>query len=252
MSKFASKVALVTGAASGIGRASALAFAREGAKVVVADVDVAGGEETVKWIAQRGGDALFCLADVTIADQVSALLKKTMEHYGRLDYAHNNVGILGAPAALAECGEEAWDRIVKVNLRSVWLCMKHEIPVMIEQGSGAIVNTASVAGLVGVRGLSPYTATKHAVVGLTKTAALDYVKRGIRVNAICPGLVRTPMVENYTQQNPVIEEQLLMFQPLGRMAAPDEIAAAVVWLCSDEASFVTGTAMTIDGAWTAQ
>ena len=252
MLKFSGKVALVTGAASGIGRASALAFARQGAKVVVADVKVGGGEETVKLVGQGGGDALFFCADVTIADQISALVKKTVEHYGRLDYAHNNVGMLGAPAALAECSEEAWDRIVNVNLRSVWLCMKHEIPVMIEQGSGAIVNTASVAGLVGVRGLSPYTATKHAVVGLTKTAALDYVKRGIRVNAICPGLVRTPMVENYTQQNPVIEEQLLMFQPLGRMAAPDEIAAAVVWLCSDEASFVTGTAMTIDGAWTAQ
>jgi len=252
MSKFDGKVALVTGAASGIGRASALAFARQGAKVVVADVDIAGGEETVKLVGQGGGDALFLLADVTTADQVSALVKETVEHYGWLDYAHNNAGMLGAPTALAELSEEAWDRIVNVNLRSVWLCMKYEIPEMIKRGCGAIVNTASVAGLVGVRGLSPYTATKHAVVGLTKTAALDYVKRGIRINAICPGLVRTPMVENYTQKNPAVEEQLLMFQPLGRMAAPEEVAAAVVWLCSDEASFVTGTAMTIDGAWTAQ
>jgi NAD(P)-dependent dehydrogenase (short-subunit alcohol dehydrogenase family) len=252
MSKFDGKVALVTGAASGIGRASALAFARQGAKVVVADVDIAGGEKSVELIGQSGGDALFFRADVTVGDQVSALVRKTVEHYGRLDCAHNNAGMLGAPAALAECSEEAWDRIVNLNLRSVWLCMKHEIPAMIERGGGAIVNTASVAGLVGVRGLSPYTATKHAVVGLSKTAALDYVKRGIRVNAICPGLVRTPMVENYMQKNPAVEEQLLMFQPLGRMAAPEEVAAAVVWLCSDEASFVTGTAMTMDGAWTAQ
>lgn len=252
MSKFDGKVALVTGAASGIGRASALAFARQGAKVVVADVDIAGGEKSVELIGQSGGDALFFRADVTVGDQVSALVRKTVEHYGRLDCAHNNAGMLGAPAALAECSEEDWDRIVNLNLRSVWLCMKHEILAMIERGGGAIVNTASVAGLVGVRGLSPYTATKHAVVGLSKTAALDYVKRGIRVNAICPGLVRTPMVENYMQKNPAVEEQLLMFQPLGRMAAPEEVAAAVVWLCSDEASFVTGTAMTIDGAWTAQ
>ena len=252
MLKFAGKVALVTGAASGIGRASALAFAREGAKVVVADVDVAGGEETVKLIRQGDGEALFFRTDVTTADQVSSLVKKTVAHYGRLDCAHNNAGVLGVPAALAECTEEAWDRIVNVNLRSVWLCMKHEIPAMIERGGGAIVNTASVAGLVGVRGLSPYAATKHGVVGLTKTAALDYVKRGIRVNAICPGLVRTPLVENYTQKNSAVEEQLLMFQPAGRLAAPEEVASAVIWLCSDEASFVTGTAMTIDGAWTAQ
>jgi NAD(P)-dependent dehydrogenase (short-subunit alcohol dehydrogenase family) len=251
MSKFDGKVALVTGAASGIGRASALAFARQGAKVVVADVDIAGGEKSVELIGQSGGDALFFRADVTVGDQVSALVRKTVEHYGRLDCAHNNAGMLGAPAALAECSEEDWDRIVNLNLRSVWLCMKHEILAMIERGGGAIVNTASVAGLVGVRGLSPYTATKHAVVGLSKTAALDYVKRGIRVNAICPGLVRTPMVENYMQKNPAVEEQLLMFQPLGRMAAPEEVAAAVVWLCSDEASFVTGAVLPVDGGYLA-
>ncbi len=252
MTDFTGKVALVTGAASGIGRASALAFARRGATVVAADVDVAGGEQTAELARESGGDALFIPTDVTAADQVCALIEKTVEHYGRLDCAHNNAGLLGTPMDLAQCSEAVWDRIVSVNLRGVWLCMKHEIPPMLQRGGGAIVNTASVAGLVGVRGFSPYAATKHAVVGLTKTAALDYARRGIRVNAVCPGLVRTPMVENYTQKNPEVEAQLLLFQPLGRMGTPDEVAAAVVWLCSDEAAFVTGSAMTLDGAWTAQ
>ena len=248
----AGKVALVTGAGSGIGRASALTFAREGAKVVVADVVVEGGEETVGMIKTAGGEALFVKADVSQAVEVEALINKTLATYGRLDCAHNNAGIEGAVATTAECTEENWDRIIAINLKGVWLCMKYEIPQMLKQGGGAIVNTASGAGLVGIPRAGAYVASKHGVVGLTKTAALEYAKAGIRVNAVCPGVIDTPMVQRITSRRPHLVERMAAGEPVGRMGKPQEIAEAVVWLCSEAASFVTGHAMAVDGGYIAQ
>ena len=246
------KVALVTGGSSGIGRASALAFAREGAKVVVADAVVEGGEETVGMIKKAGGEAIFIKADVSKAAEVEALINKAVETYGRLDCAFNNAGIEGEMAQTAECSEENWDRTLSINLKGVWLCMKYEIPQMLKQGGGAIVNTASVMGLVGLVGSPAYVASKHGVVGVTKTAALEYAKAGIRVNAVCPGAIRTPMVERALSARPQLAETITAMEPVGRMGKPEEIAEAVVWLCSDGASFVTGLAMAVDGGWVAQ
>jgi NAD(P)-dependent dehydrogenase (short-subunit alcohol dehydrogenase family) len=246
------KVALVTGGGSGIGRATALAFAREGAKVVVADIVVAGGEETVRMIKAAGGEALFVKADVAKAAEVEAMIKKAVETYGRVDCAFNNAGIEGAVAPTHECTEENWDRVVAIDLKGVWLCMKYEIPQMLKQGGGAIVNTASVAGLVGFQGAPAYVASKHGVNGLTKTAALEYAKSGIRVNAVCPGVIHTPMVERAFSANPQMAESVAAIEPVGRMGKPEEIAEAVVWLCSDAASFVTGLPMAVDGGLVAQ
>jgi NAD(P)-dependent dehydrogenase (short-subunit alcohol dehydrogenase family) len=244
---FEGKVALVTGAASGIGRASARAFARAGARVVVADVDETGGHETVRLIADGDGEAIFVRTDVAQADEVAALVAATVDAYGRLDCAHNNAGIGGAVADLADCPEADWHRVLAVNLTGVWLCLKHELRVMAEQGGGAIVNTASVAGLKGAAGASAYVASKHGVVGLTKTAALEYAKRGIRVNAICPGWIRTPMVEGDFAAHPELETHAAGRAPMGRLGTPEEVAAAVVWLCSEAASFVTGAVLVADG-----
>ena len=246
------KVAMLTGAGSGIGRATALAFAREGAKVVVADIVVAGGEETVRMIKAAGGEAIFVKTDVTKAAEVEALVKKTVETYGRVDCAFNNAGIEGEMALTADCTEENWDRVVNIDLKGVWLCMKYEIPQMLKQGGGAIVNTASVAGLVGFQGIPAYVASKHGVNGLTKTAALEYAKSGIRVNAVCPGVIHTPMVERFFSANPQASEAMSALEPVGRLGKPEEIAEAVLWLCSDAASFVTGLPMAVDGALTAQ
>ncbi len=247
------KVALVTGASSGIGRASAMAFAREGAKVVAADVVVDGGEETVRIIQDSGGEAIFVRTDVAAANQVEALVNTAVETYGRLDCAHNNAGIEGAVAQTHEYLEDAWDAVMGINLKGVWLCMRYEIPQMLRQGGGTIVNTASVAGLVGIRRQPAYVASKHGVNGLTKVAALENAGRGIRVNAVCPGAIRTPMIERFLELNPEFnEEKMVEMEPVGRMGSPDEIAAAVVWLSSDAASFVTGHTMTVDGGWVAQ
>ena len=246
------KIALVTGAGSGIGRATALVFAREGAKVVVADIVVEGGQETVQQIEAVGGEAIFVKADVSQAADVEALVAKTVETYGRLDCAFNNAGIEGGVKPTIDCTEEEFDRTIAVNLTGVWLCMKYELQQMLSQGGGAIVNTASVAGLVGFPGLPDYVASKHGVVGLTKTAALEYAKSGIRVNAVCPGVIQTPMVERGAQLSPGFDELAVSMEPVGRFGQPSEIGEAVVWLCSDAASFVTGHPMVVDGGLVAQ
>ncbi len=243
----AGKVALVTGAASGIGRASALALAREGARVVVSDVDVAGGERVAKEIAAQGSKAHFVRCDVTREDEVEALVKATVDAFGRLDCAHNNAGAPGRGGLVHDIPTDEWNAVVALNLTSVYLCMKHELPVMIRQGAGAIVNTSSGAGLVAVPTLGHYAAAKHGVLGLTKTAARENAKTGVRVNAICPGSVDTPALRAHMAKDPAIEQGILATQPGGRLGTPEEIAESVVWLCSDRASFVTGESFVVDG-----
>jgi NAD(P)-dependent dehydrogenase (short-subunit alcohol dehydrogenase family) len=248
--KMEGKVALVTGAGSGIGRATALAFAQEGAKVVVADIVVEAGEATVAMVKQNGGEAVFIETDVSKEAQVEILVNKTVETYGRLDYAHNNAGIEGTADTSSE---ENWNQIMNVNLKGVWLCLKYEIPQMLEQGKGAIVNTSSVAGLVAAGGgINAYSPSKAGVIQLTRDAALAYAKAGIRVNAVCPGVIRTDMIERVIEEHPAMKDYLANRAPLGRIGEPDEIAQAVVWLCSDESSFITGVALAVDGGWTMQ
>ncbi len=246
------QVALVTGGSGGIGRATALEFARQGAKVVVSDVLRDAGQETARLIGAAGGQATFIETDVTRAAEVQALVGQTVETYGRLDCAFNNAGIEGGMAKTGDYTEERWEQVIRINLKGVWLCMKYEIQHMLGHGGGAIVNTASVAGLVGFRYGPAYVASKHGVNGLTKTAALEYAKAGIRVNAVCPGVIRTPMFERGLQKNPDLEERFAGAHPVGRIGQPEEIARAVVWLCSSAASFVTGTQLPVDGGFVAQ
>ena len=247
---FKNKVALVTGGSFGIGRATALAFARKGAKVVIADWEE--NQETMDLIENLGGDAIFVKCDVSKKAEVKALIKKTINTFGRLDFAFNNAGIEGTSATVQECSEENWDKTIGVNLKGIWLCMKYEIPEMLKTGKGAIVNCASVAGLVGFQGLPAYVASKHGVIGLTKTAALEYAKLGIRVNVVCPGVIQTPMIDRLTGKKKETIEQYIDLDPVGRFGEPEEIANAAVWLCLDEASFVTGLAMPVDGGFVAQ
>lgn len=253
MSSLADRVALVTGGASGLGRAAAVMFARDGARVVVADVDAAGLRETVGQIEETGGTAKDLVADVTRAADVEGMVSQTVDAFGSLDCAFNNAGIEGSVGTTtADYTEEEWDRVINVDLKGVWLCMKYEITHMLKQGSGAIVNTSSVAGLVGLRGSSPYVASKHGVVGLTKTAALEYARDNIRVNAVCPGVFRTPLVERIIEGVPGREREYMNAQPIGRLGQPQELAEAVVWLCSEAASFVTGHAFPVDGGFVAK
>ena len=247
MDSLKNKVALVTGGSSGIGRAAALLFAREGANVVVADIQVEGGQETVDMIKEAGGDAIFVKADVSKSADVKAIINQTVEHYGRLDCAFNNAGIESVRAPIVDQEEEHWDRVININLKGVWLCMKYEVAQMLKQGGGTIVNTASVAGLVGTANISPYVASKHGVVGLTKTVALEYAQANIRVNAVCPGVIHTPMIDRFTGGSPQALAQVAAMEPVGRMGKPEEVAEVVVWLSSDAASFVTGHAMAVDG-----
>ena len=248
------KTALVTGGGSGIGRAASLAYAREGARVVVADVNVEGGKETVQMIKEAGGDVILVHADVSKPEDTQAKVGKAVEAFGSLDCAFNNAGISGGRERrlTADYLEEDWDRVISINLKGVWLCMRAEIPQMVKQGSGAIVNTASIMGLVATPGSVAYMAAKHGVVGLTKAAALEYATAGIRVNAVCPGYINTPLVRPLFDAHEDFEQRVISRHPLGRLGEPSEIAEAVVWLSSDAASFVTGHNMPVDGGYTAQ
>ena len=241
------KVALVTGAASGIGRATALAFAREGTKVVVVDVQVGGGWATVREIERSDGQAIFFECDVSEAEQVESMVNQCVETYGRVDCAFNNAGILGDLASTTECTEESFDQITRVNLKGVWLCMKFEILQMLKQGGGVIVNAGSDAGLAGRPRLLAYSASKGGVIQLTRTASLEYVRSNIRINAVCPGLILTPLVEDQRKRDPELVADLIEQLPAGRAGEPEEVAEVVIWLCSDAASFVTGHLMAVDG-----
>ncbi len=244
-------VAIVTGASAGIGRATALAFAREGVDVVVADLDAERGEKVAAEVSAFGVDSCFVPTDVSNPDDVAKLVRITAERYGRIDYAFNNAGIEGAQAPTGECTIENWNRTIGINLTGVFLCMREEIEFMVEHGGGAIVNNASVAGLVGFAGIPAYTASKHGIVGLTKTAALEYATQAIRVNAVCPGIIHTEMIDRFTHGDAAAAEQMRGLEPVGRMGEPEEIADAVVWLCSERASFVTGQAIAVDGGFVA-
>lgn len=248
------KVALITGAGSGIGRASALTFAREGAKIVVADVNAQGAEETVSLIKELGGDSIFVYADVSNDGDVEAMVAKAVSAYGRLDCAHNNAGIStqGRGSLTHEFPDDLWDKIIDINLKGVWLCMKHEIPQMLEQGGGSIVNTASELGLIGVPNNSAYVASKHGVIGLTKTAALEYAQQNIRVNAVCPSIIPTPFHVTRLDADAERLSRMIARQPTGRLGTPEEVAEAVLWLSSDASSFVTGHSLAVDGGALAQ
>jgi len=249
--RFDGKSVIVTGGGSGIGRAAALAFAAEGARIVVADLNQPSGEATVREVRADGGEAAFARTDVSRAADCAAMVESAVKLYGRLDIAFNNAGINIAVAPIADVDEQDWTRILSVNLTGVFLCMKHEIPAMRRTGGGAIINTASVGGVIGTAGVTAYCATKHAVVGLTKSAALDHIADGIRINAICPGATRTEMLAQWFK-DPAVERRALSQTPIGRIASPEEIARAVLFLASEEASFMVGHAMIADGGLTAQ
>ena len=243
-------VALVSGAGSGIGRATAKRFAADGAQVVAVDIDVDGGQETVSDIEAVGGEATFVEADVTDEGDIEEMVSVAVDSYGSLDCAFNNAGIEGTEAPASEQPMSNWEQVIDTNLKGVFLSMREEIPVLMENGGGAIVNTASIAGLRGFRNLSPYVASKHGVVGLTRTAALEFGGDGVRVNAVCPGVIETPMVARSREENPEAIEATVAATPADRLGQPEEIAAATTWLCSDEASFVTGESLVVDGGFT--
>jgi NAD(P)-dependent dehydrogenase (short-subunit alcohol dehydrogenase family) len=244
------KSVLITGAAAGIGRATAIAAAREGARLTLSDVTTDAGEQVAKEITAAGGKALFLRCDVTQQADVDAMVKRAVDSYGRIDCAFNNAGIEGTLAPLADYPEETFQRVLQVNVVGLWRCLRAEIPVMVKQGGGAIVNTSSVGGLVGAGAFGAYVASKHAVVGLTKTCALDYAKQGIRVNAVCPGVIQTPMLDRLADLVPGLVDALLAVKPMGRLGSAEEVAEAVIWLLSDSASFTTGATLTIDGGFT--
>ncbi|MCP6758391.1 MAG: SDR family oxidoreductase [Fischerella sp. CENA71] len=252
MTMFAGKVAIITGGSSGIGRASAIAFAKEGAKVVVASRRIQESEETVELIRNAGGEGFFVKTDVSQEADVKTMVEKTIEIYGRLDYGFNNAGIDQIPTPLPEQTEETFDQLININLKGVWLAMKYEIPQMLKTGGGAIVNTASIGGLIGFPGIPIYIASKHAVLGLTKAAAIEYAKSGIRINAISPGTVITDLFERSLGKDPQMKEQIMAMHPIGRAGTPEEIASAVLWLCSEGAGFTIGQSLTVDGGFTVQ
>lgn len=250
--QFRGKVALVTGGGSGIGRAVALAFAQRGASVVIADIDAAHGLQMQHAIEQMGGAAAFIATDVAADGAVKQLLENIVQRYGRLDYACNNAGVEGATAALADVEERDWDKTIGVDLKGVWLCMKYQCRQMLQQGQGAIVNIASIMGQVGAPGIAPYVAAKHGVIGLTRAGALDYAKQGLRINAVCPGGIYTPIIERALQHIPAVVDALKNATPQGDLGQPEDIANAVLWLCSNEAKFITGQTLVVDGGYVAQ
>jgi len=245
-------VAVVTGASSGIGEAAARRLGTEGASIVVADVEAAGGEATAADVEAAGGEATFVETDVSDPAAVDAMVETAVETYGGLDVAVNNAGIEGASEPLADQPIDNWDRVIDVNLKGVFLGMRAEIPAMLADGGGAIVNTASVAGQVAFANISPYVASKHGVLGLTKNAAAEYSGEGVRVNAVCPGVIETPMVERSREDDPEMIEGAVGATPIGRLGKPDEIGDAVAWLASEESSFVTGEALVVDGGYVTQ
>jgi len=251
VSNFEGRVAVITGAAHGIGRATALAFGRAGASVVVSDYSEAG-EAVAEETRQGGGQATFIRADVARADEVERLIRDGEAHFGRIDFLFNNAGIEGEQAPTADASLDNWDRVIAVNLSGVFYGMKYAIPALLRAGGGAIVNNASVAGLVGFAGIPAYAASKGGVVQLTRTVALEYATQGIRVNCVCPGVIDTPMVERFSHGDPAVRDALTSMQPVGRMGRPDEIAGAVLYLCSDEASFITGAVLPVDGGYLAR
>ncbi|MFT6153238.1 MAG: NAD(P)-dependent dehydrogenase (short-subunit alcohol dehydrogenase family) [Crocinitomicaceae bacterium] len=250
MNNFKDKVVLITGAGNGIGRATALAFAKQQASVVVADINLADGEETVAQITQAGGIATFILCDVTKDQDVKTLVEGTLEAYGQLDIAFNNAGIEIEQSKLADGEEDVYDKIMEVNVKGVWRCMKYQIPAMLKQETSSIVNTASIAGLGAAPKMSVYSASKHAVIGLTKSAAVEYGKKGLRVNAVCPAVIDTDMYRRAAEQDPRKAEYVKNLHPVGRIGQAEEIAAAVLYLCSDLAGFTTGVALPVDGGVT--
>lgn len=251
MSEFDGKVALVTGASSGIGRSTAILYAKYGAHVVVSDVDAHGGEETVEMINQAEGKAIFVRTDVSKFDECQSLVQQTMDRFGRLDFACNNAGIGGESNPVAEMSEEAWNRVISINLSGVFYCMHHEIKAMLQNGGGSIVNMSSILGQVGFAGSSAYVSTKHGILGLTRTAALEYSKAGVRVNAVGPAFILTPMIQGITA-DPNVEKMLVAAHPIGRLGKPEEVAELVIWLSSDKASFVSGGYYPVDGGYLAQ
>lgn len=248
--QFKDKVVLVTGAGGGIGAGTAAAFAREGAKVMLADIDAGQGRQRVAEIEAAGGRAAFCRTDVSRAEEMRALVDETLQRFGRLDILHNNAGISGGNEFTADIAEEEWDRVIGINLKGVWLGLKYAIPPMLEQGGGVIVNTASALSITVLPGSAHYNATKHAVAGLTKTAAVEYASRNIRINAVCPGVIRTAMLNSHPHLAE-FEPKLLALHPAGRLGEIEEVVNAVLWLASDGASFMHGSLMTVDGGWTA-